>query len=129
MARESVRSLGDVNTKTDLFDWGPFRDCINCDGLCTVLRDRSAVEKLVRGEKIQLFRGSRDQIHASATQGCAFAKLLDPTPSAHKKTDDVVRFLQRADQGGPTKMVLLSILRDGQAPKQGWHFAVATGQV
>jgi hypothetical protein len=125
MARKNVRLLRGIRDGIDVFDWTPFRGCDNHDGLYNVLRDPSSAEQPLRGEKVQLFRGSRDRIHDSATHGCAFAKLLDRPPGAYEKKYDVF-FLLRVDEGGPTEVRLLAILRDGQEPSQGWYFAVAT---
>lgn len=96
--------------------------CEGCNGLCKVLRDQSVVQQLLQGEKIPLFSGPKAQLVRCATQGCAFAKLINHSDSE----GEITRFLQRADQGPANEILLVSILRTGQQPKHGYLFALST---
>lgn len=96
--------------------------CEGCNGLCKVLKDQSVVQQLLQGEKIPLFSGPKAQLVRCATQGCAFAKLINHSDSE----GEITRFLQRADQGPANEILLLSILHTGQEPKHGYLLALST---
>ncbi|KAH6975831.1 heterokaryon incompatibility protein-domain-containing protein, partial [Ilyonectria destructans] len=121
MARQHVRPLREIDNALVPPNWDPFHGCSGCDGLCKVLQDQSAVERLLRGEQIQLFSGSKDQLQRSAAHGCAFAKFLGPTSDG-----EPARFLRRSDQGAANKMLLLAIQTGRHAPKYGFQVAVST---
>ena len=123
MARMNVPTLHDIQRSDD---FRPFRQCDNCNGSCKALLEPGVIRELLKGQEIQLFRGSAPQIRRNALQGCELAKLLEGMLSLEVPPwaqRDVAFFLHasrlREDGKGRRDWRLLSLQKTDSVPPGG----------
>lgn len=107
MARRNVPILKNKQSLPDLYDFRSFRGCTGCNGSCMVLLNEATVQRLLKGQMVQLFHGTVTQIRQNASQGCELARFLEQM--IHPDELNIVFSIQKTDSTGRETVRLLSL--------------------